>query len=115
REPAIRRQVRVSVDSIELAAAIRRVATLAGVDFVWDASLPELRRTVSLHAETITLAAAVTALLERADAMASVEVLVSPPATLVLRRVRGHEAHARDGQRMVGVLEGLVENATTGE
>src|SRR6185295_12547755 len=66
REPAIRRQVRVSVDSIELAAAIRRVATLAGVDFVWDASLPELRRTVSLHAETITLAAAVTALIERA-------------------------------------------------
>lgn len=115
REPAIRRQVRVSVDSVDLAAAIRRLATLAGVDFVWDASLPEFRRPVSLHAETITLAAAVTALLDRADATASVEVLVSPPATLVLRRARGHDARASDGQRMVGALEGTVENAATGE
>jgi hypothetical protein len=116
-EPAMRRPVRVNVDSVALAAAIRRVATSVGVDFMWDASLPELRRPVSLHAETITLAAAVMALVERGGAESTIEVLVSPPATLVIRaRNAARDAsEARDRQVKGGTLAGVVENAATGE
>lgn len=109
--PVLQRSVRVRAEQTPLRDALRAVAVSADIDFVWDASIAEIACTVSLQTNSIAVAQAVTELLDRcAPASAAIEAVVSPAATLVLRR----RLPVLEDTSATGTLEGSISDAETG-
>jgi hypothetical protein len=108
--PALQRQIRVDIAAALLADALRWVTTSAEMNFVWDASIAELACTVSLDADRIRVAEALTQLMTECSSAQPFELLVSGSTLVVRRRAQVLRPQAA----VPGSIEGTISDAETG-
>ncbi|MEJ7759042.1 MAG: TonB-dependent receptor plug domain-containing protein [Gemmatimonadaceae bacterium] len=102
--PALRLSISADIRAMPLAEALRAAVPRSELDFVWDASLEELARPVTLRAKRITVADAIIALIERSNAAPGLEVVFIPPRSLVVRRRAAETSLHTQSQGGIGAL-----------
>jgi len=98
---ALRRRVSLSLEHVPIATALDEIARQAGLDVAYSRSLVRLDAPVSLHAQDLTVVAALTEVLLDADA----DVVLMPNGKLSVR--------ARVSRRQEGTIAGTVTDAAT--
>ena len=107
RTPVLRRRLTLDLESVTLDEAIKRVAQDAGLELAYSTAVLPWNKIVSLKAEGITVAAALTELLVDAD----VDILFSKSGQAVLIR---KSDSLKETVPAVGVVNGRVTEAKTG-
>jgi TonB-linked SusC/RagA family outer membrane protein len=108
--PILRRQVSVSLDQAMMKDALSEIATQAGIHLVYSGETLPAGRLVTLKAQDLTLAAALTQVLLDTD----LDVLFSWNGQVALVR-RSRSATGASIPRAVGVVTGRVTDATSKE
>ncbi len=107
--PVLLRRVTLNLTSVTLNAALHALSAQAGLELAYSRAVAPVDRVVSLHAEGLTVVAALTELLVDAD----VDVAVASAGRMVLVR-RGPASDERQRLAQTGTVVGRVTDKKTG-